>query len=234
MEVVIIRLTAYREKDYIVNALSNDGMITFRANGALNVKSKFAGKLFLYAFVDVELKATKAGFTLTNVESLTNMAKIFTDFKKIITLNIIGEVISKTLKDDDSIIDAFTLVKKTLVSITKTDRQLSLTYLFVTNLLRILGNGLVIDHCVCCGEKTNIIGVSYYEGGLMCKKCVDERSIMLNAEAIKILRYGFMISEDELLRYEFSDVEALPMLTLMLSYLEFTYNFKIMSKDLLK
>ena len=81
MEVVIIRLTAYREKDYIVNALSNDGMITFRANGALNVKSKFAGKLFLYALVDVELRATKAGFTLTNVESLTNMAKIFTDLK---------------------------------------------------------------------------------------------------------------------------------------------------------
>jgi len=57
---------------------------------------------------------------------------------------------------------------------------------------------------------------------------------MLNAEAIKILRYGFMISEDELLRHEFDDVEALPMLLLMLSYLEFTYNFKIISKDLLK
>ena len=120
------------------------------------------------------------------------------------------------------------------MSITKTDRQLSLTYLFVTNLLRILGNRLVIDRCVRCGQKTNIIGVSYYEGGLMCKKCGDERSIMLNAEAIKILRYGFMISEDELLRHEFDDVEALPMLLLMLSYLEFTYNFKIISKDLLK
>ena len=55
MEVVIIRLTPYREKDYIVNALSKEeGIITFRATGALNVKSKFAGKLFLYALVDVE------------------------------------------------------------------------------------------------------------------------------------------------------------------------------------
>lgn len=235
MEVVIIRLTPYREKDYIVNALSKEeGIITFRATGALNVKSKFAGKLFLYALVDVELRESKAGHTLTNVESLTNIAKVFTDEKRIIALNIIGEVISKTLKDNDSISEAFPLIKKVLMALSETTKLISLVYLFTTNLLRILGSALVIDRCVNCGNTKSIIGVSFNKGGLICKKCYDEKTITLNAEEIQMLRYGFMINEEELLRHEFSDEAALSLLTLMLTYLEFTHNYKIMSKDLIK
>ena len=70
----------------------------------------------LYALVDVELRESKAGHTLTNVESLTNIAKVFTDEKRIIALNIIGEVISKTLKDNDSISEAFPLIKSVNVA----------------------------------------------------------------------------------------------------------------------
>ncbi|OQC10150.1 MAG: DNA repair protein RecO [Tenericutes bacterium ADurb.Bin087] len=235
MEVVIIRLTPYREKDYIINALSKEeGIITFRAPGALNVKSKFAGKLFLYALVDIELRESKAGHTLTNVESLTNMAKVFTDPKRIIALNVVGEVISKTLKDDASITETFTLIKNTLHALSETSKLISLMYLFITNLLRILGSGLVIDRCVSCGDTKNIIGVAFNRGGLICKSCYDDKTTKLTGSDIQILRYGFMISEAELLRHEFSDNEALSLLNLMLMYLEFTYNIKIMSKDLIK
>ncbi len=234
MEVVIIRLTPYREKDYIVNALSNDGIITFRAPGALGLKSKFAGKLFLYALVEIELRDTKAGQTLSYIESLNNAAKIFSHYDKVIALNFIGEIIQKTLKDDDSVKETFTLLKNTLIALSTTTHNLSLVYVFLTNLLRLLGLGLVIDRCVYSGTKQNIVGVDLSAGGLVAKGYVKENAILLNAEEVKILRYGFLINETELLRHEFSDTDVRRLLQIMVVYLETTYNFKILSNELIK
>lgn len=233
MEAVIIRLTPYKEKDYIVNALSAEGFLTFRANGVLGVKSKFAGKLFLYALVDIELKDTKTGYSLTNIESLNNTAKILTDYNKIIALNLIGEIIQKTIRDDETAVETFTLVKNTLKGLPTTDRTLSLIYLFITNLLRLLGLGLVIDRCVGCGKKDGIIGVDYYRGGLVCASCANQDTVHLSLDAIKILRYAFMIDEEKLFRHEFTGIEVKDLLKRIIKQLEETYNFKIISNELL-
>lgn len=233
MEVLITRLTPYREKDYIVSAISATGSISFRASGALALKSKFAGKLFLYALLDVELRETKAGYTLASIESLNNMAKIFTDYKRIITLNVIGEIINRTLKDEDSIIEVFPLIKVAMLGLPKASHLPSLTYLFITNLLRILGLGLVIDKCVVCGLKTNIIGVDFYKGGLVCGNCQNNETIKLSEHEIKVVRYGFMINEEQLFRHELNDDEVNRLLKLMLKHLEETYNFKIISSELI-
>lgn len=233
MEAIIFRLTPYREKDYIVNAFTADGQITFRASGALTVKSKFAGKLFLYALVDIELKETKAGHSLVNIKNLNNVAKLFTNYQHIITLNLLGEIMLRTLKDDDSIKETFPLLKNTLLSLSKTEHLLSLSYLFITNLLRLLGLGFVIDRCVSCGKTDNIIGVSFYDGGLICKECYSPHTMQLNEQQIKMIRYGFMINETQLLRHTFSDEESKDLLRRFIIYIEDTYNFKIVSSELL-
>ena len=182
MEVVIIRLTPYHEKDYIINALSREGIITFRAPGALTIKSKFAGQLFLYALVDVEVRKTKAGLTLTNVITLNSAHHILNNSEKMISLNLLGEVMSKTLKDDDSVKDAFPLVQNTLMALSNTTQVHSLIFLFLTNLLRILGLGLVIDRCVISGSQTGIVGVDLYYGGLVSagreKETTDRKSVV--------------------------------------------------------
>lgn len=234
MEAIIIRLTPYKEKDYIVNALSNEGQITFRASGALNVKSNFAGKLFLYALVDVELKETKAGYSLVNIKNLNNIAKIFTDYDKIITLNLIGEIMIRTLKDDETISEAFPLLKNTLLGLATTKHLLSLTYLFITSLLKVLGLGFVVDRCVICKGQEHIIGVSFNDGGLICKNCQNNDTMHLNKENIKKVRYGFMINIEQLFRHEFNDDEIKELVKRFILYLEETYNFKIVSSALLK
>jgi DNA repair protein RecO (recombination protein O) len=233
MEVVITRLTPYKEKDYIVNALSAEGFITFRASGALGVKSKFAGKLFLYAFVDIEVKDTKLGYSLTNIESLNNIAKIFTDYNKIIALNLIGEIIQKTIKDDERAIETFSLVKNVLEGLPTTNHLYSMIYLFISNLLRLLGLGLVVDKCVSCGKKEAIIGVDYYRGGLICGNCANQDTMYLSPESIKILRYAFMIDEEQLFRHEFETQEVKELLKRIIKQIEETYNFKIITNDLL-
>ncbi len=234
MEAIIIRLTPYKEKDYIVNALTMEGLITFRASGALNVKSSFAGKLFLYALVFVELKETKVGYTLVSIKNLNNIAKIFTDYDKIITLNLIGEIMIRTLKDDETIKEAFPLLKNTLTGLATTSNLLSLTYLFLTSLLKVLGLGFVIDRCVICKRQDDIIGISFHDGGLVCKHCQNAFTMHLNEEDIKKVRYGFMINNDQLFRHEFKDEEIKELLQRFILYLEETYNFKIVSSALIK
>lgn len=234
MEVIIVRLTPYKERDYIVNALSVEGMITFRATGALALKSKFAGKLFLYALVDVELKDSKAGYTLTNVETLNQMSYIFSDYQKIIFLNIFGEIALKTLKDENSIVETFPLFKNVMLALPVTTKLYSLLYLFLANLLRILGLGFVVNRCVYSGRQDQIIGLSYRDGGFVSEKARTNETTLLSPEEIKIVRYAFLINEEQLLRHEFNDEEVLRLTTRLLIHLEETYNFKLISREILK
>ncbi len=233
MEVVVIRLTPYREKDYIVNAFSSEGLITFRAPGALKFNSKLAGSLTLFNVVDVELTSGKTGFILSGVKPISASHKIYLDANKLIALNVIGEISQKLLIEDNSVREAFPLLKAVLLSLVEAKYNLSLIYLYVTNLLSLLGVKLVTDGCVSCHKRVNIVGLDLLEGGFVCSSHASAHTIFLNSHEINIIRYGFMIDESKLMHHEFNDEEVTKVLKVMLSYIEDVYTIKLISSQLL-
>lgn len=233
MEVIIIRLTPYREKDYIVNALSMEGQITFRAPGALRLNSKLAGSLTLFNLVDVELASAKAGFLLSGIKSLSAIHKVYLDANKLIALNAIGEISQKLLIDDNSVKETFVLLKEVLLKLPDVKANLSLVYLYITNLLNLLGVKPVTEECVVCKTKTNIVGLDLTLGGFVCATHAGAHTIYMGGKEIDIIRYGFMIDSTQLTRYEFSDEEVTKPLKIMLTYIEDTYGIKLISSELL-
>lgn len=110
-EVILLRLTPYRENDYIVYGLSKDGFITFRATGGQKASSSSRTSLLLYSLVNVELRTTKAGFTLTYIKSLVSSASFFSDYEKLAALNLIGEIVSRTVQTEEEARETFIFVR---------------------------------------------------------------------------------------------------------------------------
>lgn len=232
-EVILLRLTPYRESDYIVYSLSNDGFITFRATGGQKVSSSSRTSLLLYSLVNIELRTTKAGFTLSYIKPLVSSATFFSDYEKLAALNLIGEIVSRTVQTEEEARETFVFIRNALTSLKETKNIYSLLYLFVTGLLTRLGYGFQVQHCVKCLAKQNIVGLNFALGGLICNDCRDSNTTLLTEHEVKIVRYGFMFNETQFLRHEFSNEEVKKLFMMFLKYTEEIYNFTFKSKELL-
>ena len=70
--------------------------------------------------------------------------------------------------------------------------------IFELKMLDFLGIRPVVDECVNCGSKVDIVTVSSYRGGYLCKNCAQGEKIV-NIKTIKLLRmfYYLYISKIE-------------------------------------
>ncbi len=233
IEVIIIRLTPYRENDYIVNALSKDGFVSFRAVGAQKPNSSSASSLLLYSLVNIELRETKAGHTLTYIKPLLSSSVIFDDYDKLAVLNVMGELILKTIKTEEEVRETFLFLKNAFIALEQATSPFSLLYLYLTGLLKRLGYGFNVRQCVKCGATTNIVGLDTVNGGLVCGSCARDPYMRLQEHTLNIVRYGFMFNDTQFLRHEFSKEEVYSLVPVFLLYFEEVYNFTLSSKELL-
>lgn len=233
MEVIILSLNPYKEKDFIVNALSVDGFVSFKASGAQSINSKFASKLFVFSLANIELATTKVGYTLTYIQSISSTYRFITNYEKLVTLNLIGEIITRTLKDETVSGEMFSFLKTTILALEHTDNYYSLILLFIAHYLQKTGYGLIINRCANCGIKTNIVGLSLSSGGLVCLNHA-QNAILLSGEEIKIIRYAFMYKEEEMRRHEFTNDEVSRLVNILLTHFEETFNISLLSKEIFK
>ena len=62
----------------------------------------------------------------------------------------------------------------------------------------------VIDSCVNCGNVDDIVTVSSYRGGYLCKNCVLEERIV-NIKTIKLLRMFYYVDISKISKLDISD-----------------------------
>lgn len=67
-----------------------------------------------------------------------------------------------------------------------------------------LGIKPIIDSCVNCGTKDNIVTISSYKGGYLCKNCVNNEPIV-NIKTIKLLRMFYYVDIDKISKINISD-----------------------------
>ena len=71
-------------------------------------------------------------------------------------------------------------------------------------MLDYLGIRPVIDECVNCGNKNDIVTISSYRGGYLCKNCVKNETVV-NIKTVKLLRMFFYVDIDKISKLDISD-----------------------------
>ena len=112
MELFILRMTPYREKDFIITAISPEGLVVFKAVGLAKPNAKLSGIVTLYAIVEAELDEKKTGLVLTNALAVSKTTKIMSDYQKLSVLNFIGESTLRLLHDESEIASSYPYIKK--------------------------------------------------------------------------------------------------------------------------
>lgn len=193
MEVIILKISAYKEKDAIVTAFNNEQSISFLAKRILDPKNSNASINTPLVLTDITLNDDK------NYKNplLKSSKLLFTPMKSnnsllyLSTLMLIDEIVLKLTLEEDRNKLYFDL-KEGLELIKSSDDNIYFVLLsLLTKILKINGYDMEVNKCVICSNKKDISSFSFEDGGFLCTNCYQGIKSFTKNE-LMYLRYLFL------------------------------------------
>ena len=113
------------------------------------------------------------------------------------------ELAEKVYKhDDDKAI--YEMLIASLEKINEGYNYKIITNIFELKMLDFLGIRPVIDECVGCGSKADIVTISSYRGGYLCKNCANGE-VITTSKTIQLIRMFYYVDISKISKIEVSD-----------------------------
>lgn len=209
---IVIRSTPFRDNDAMVNVVANDRFHSFLAKGVLKFESKNSSSVNLYSKSHFQLSKGKEGYLLRSSELLDSFQNIKNSLSALAVLDFIGEVTNKLVISDDAS-NVYPFLEKSLTLLNAGFDPYSVALIYLAHILNQTGYGLDVDSCVICGQTSQIVAVSYKDGGFICQNCFDPLNhVKCNARKLKIIRYIFKVDLNNFGQVSFEKDECLNIL----------------------
>ncbi len=190
---IVVSETNYSESSKILNILTKEkGIIGVMAKGCRNLKSPFrsTASCFTYGEFVIYYKKDKLS-TLSEVSVINSFSNLKRDITKIsyssylleLTLQVYKQCLSSKI---------FDLIIEALVKIDEGFDPLVIMNIIELKYLDFLGVMPVIDSCAVCGNDKNIVTLSSYKGGYICKDCYSNEK-MVSDKTIKLIRMFYYV-----------------------------------------
>ncbi len=234
IEGIIISEVDYKETSKIVNIFSLDhGIIGVIAHGAKKVKNPFKANIskLTYGLFHINYKE-KGLSSLIAVDIINNYKNIKKDLIKISYATFISELASQVYKHENN----KNIYKIYIDSLTKIDEGFDaqvITNIFELKMLDYLGIRPIIDSCVNCGSTNNIVTISSYKGGYLCKNCLANEPVALS-KTVKLIRMFYYVDIGKITKLDISDRVKYEINTFIDDYYDRYAGLYLKSKNFLK
>lgn len=205
IEGIVVSEIDYKESSKIINVLTNEfGIIGLIARGTKQVKSKLSGvtSKLTYGYFHVNYKENGLS-NLIEVDVIDKFKNIRKDINLMSYSLYLLELAEKVYKhDNDS--EIYNMLIASLKKIDEGYDYKVIANIFELKMLDFLGIRPVIDECVNCGNKMDIVTISSYRGGYLCKNCC-QGEVITNIKTIKLLRMFYYVDISKITKLEVSD-----------------------------
>ena len=169
---IVINEYPFEENSKIINVFTEEKIIGILAKGAKKIKSPFFSTTARFNYSNFNIKYKENGLsTLVDSDTINNYSNIKKDIIKISYVTYITELVTKVYKHDNNK-NIYYLYISCLNKINEGFNPRIITTILKLKLLDYLGIKPIIDRCVVCGTKNEIVTISSYLGGLVCKNCL--------------------------------------------------------------
>ena len=229
MKVIVLTIKTYKEKDAIVTAISEEGLITFLARGIKDPKSKNSILNNPLTIADIEIEDGNFKYpVLRSSKQLLTPMRVNMDTKYLGTLMLMNEVVVYLFQDEEKHA-LFKCLEEGIIALHKGDDWLNVLLIFLANTTRLGGFELEVNRCVVCGKKSGIVAFSFIEGGFICEDCYQEEIERdLSKDQMLLLRSIFNSRSYNLLVNDSNRQDALVIFDKLINFMEeaFGYHFK--------
>lgn len=205
IEGIVVSEVDYKESSKIVNILTPEyGIIGVIARGTKRVNSilKSVATKMTYGYFHVKYSENGLS-TLIEVDVIDMFKNIKKDINLMSYAVYLLELADRVYKHDESREVYDTLI----ASLKKIDEGYDykiIANIFELKMLDHLGIRPVVDECVNCGSKHDIVTISSYKGGYLCKNCVAGE-VIVNIKTIKLLRMFYYVDISKITKLDVSE-----------------------------
>ena len=235
MEVIILRVTPYKEKDGIIEAISSEGTMSFLLRGLLDPKSKNSPLNNPLTIADVEISEGKYKYPVVKSSMvLVNPINLQYDLTYLAVMMTISEATINLLTDEEKG-HIFRFLYQTIIDLKNGTDPVSICISYLAKILKISGYDFGVNECIMCGSKKNIVTFSFNDGGFICGECyTPDIPKLFNKNQMLILREAFKSEATHVEKGETTDDERVFVLHKFFEFIFDSYNYKMKSKDLFK
>lgn len=205
IEGIILSSVDYKESSKIINVLTKEyGIIGFIAKGTKKVNSPLTAvtSKLTYGYFHVKYKENGLS-TLMEVDVIDRFKNIKKDISMMSYSLYLLELSDRVYIHSEN----NTIYDELIASLKKIDEGYDyqvITNIFELKMLDYLGIRPVVDECVNCGSKHDIVTISSYKGGYLCKNCA-RGEVIVNIKTIKLLRMFYYVDINKISKLEVSD-----------------------------
>jgi len=204
IEGIIVSEFTFEESSKIIKIFTSAGIISVIAKGAKKIKSPFFGTTtkFTYGIFNIVYKENGLS-KLVDSDILDDYRNIKKDIVKVSYATYITELTLQVYKHDASN-NIYELYIASINKINKGYDPLVISNILKLKLLDNLGIKPVIDKCVSCGNTKDIVTVSSYLGGFVCKNCLNNEPIV-DTKTINLIRGLYYVDISKITKLDISD-----------------------------
>ncbi len=205
IEGIVVSEVDYKESSKIINILTPEyGIIGVIARGTKRVNSilKSVATKMTYGYFHVKYSENGLS-TLIEVDVIDMFKNIKKDINLMSYAVYLLELADRVYKHDESREVYDTLI----ASLKKIDEGYDykiIANIFELKMLDYLGIRPVVDECVNCGSKHDIVTISSYKGGYLCKNCAAGE-VIVNIKTIKLLRMFYYVDISKITKLDVSE-----------------------------
>ena len=205
IEGIVVSEVDYKESSKIINILTPEyGIIGVIARGTKRVNSilKSVATKMTYGYFHVKYSENGLS-TLIEVDVIDMFKNIKKDINLMSYAVYLLELADRLYKHDESREVYDTLI----ASLKKIDEGYDykiIANIFELKMLDHLGIRPVVDECVNCGSKHDIVTISSYKGGYLCKNCAAGE-VIVNIKTIKLLRMFYYVDISKITKLDVSE-----------------------------
>jgi len=226
-----LRISPYKENDAMITVLSNDGLFSFLARGVQKNTSKNFASCTLLAKAKYSLVESSSGNLTLSESEVINVPDGQDNLVRLALFSLISEICLKLISEEEAP-SIYSWLEKTMEKTKENGKEASAVLIFLCQVLKRAGYALEVDECVKCGSKTSIQGISFNDGGFVCKECVLP-SEKLDMRNLKIIRFCFKCELADLDRVTFETKESVAMIRRLTGYIDDYTGVKLKSLSLL-
>ncbi|WP_027399331.1 DNA repair protein RecO [Anaerovorax odorimutans] len=156
-------------------------------------RSKAALAMRPFTYGRYELFKNKQSYNINGAEVIKSYYKLGQDVEKYMCCSYVLEFTEKLIIEDvpapkifDLVNDFFDIMER------RNKKYLSLVLAYQIKSLQLFGSMPQIRECVLCGSKDELIGFSVKDGGVICKKCMQNNKLNSNEKLIYNINFGIV------------------------------------------
>ena len=234
MKIVVLSITQYKEKDAIIDALSENGDFTFLAKGVMDPKNKNAALNNILVTADIETNEGNYKYpVLKTADIIENPMKVTNDYYYLSSLLLIAEATKLLLQDEEkerifnSLLSAIHLLKVS-------DQPWEILLVYLAQLLKVGGYDFEVNKCVLCEKTNDIVTFSFDDGGFICKECLEEDMKRdLTKTQMLLIRHAFNCPHIAEIKFKTNKEDALVVLGKFFEFIKDSYGITLKSSSLI-